>query len=225
MHVAGGVMDSARRPRHITYRRSSRRAGARFCARVRATALAAALTAPLALAGPAIADPGPDVTVTVRLEHEIYEVQGQFEIATPRDVAWATLTDYEHIAGFVTSLRKSVVEWRDTNRLLVRQEGVMGIFPFRSVAHVLLDVREQAPGRIEFHDVLGRDFRSYSGEWALEGDSTHVHVSYVLHARPIVAAPHILGRGMSSRTVKDMLSQLRKEMVRRTADGVAQATR
>jgi hypothetical protein len=176
-----------------------------------------ALVALFAPAGRAAAAPVSDVVVTVRLDHEVYEVQGQFEAEVPRDVAWATLTDYEHIATFVNSLRKSIVEWRDTDRLLVRQEGVMGVFPFRSVARVLLDVREQPPGRIEFRDVLGRDFRSYSGEWALDGDSTRVHVMYTLHARPVVAAPHALGRGMSSRTVKDMLSQLRQEMVRRVA--------
>jgi hypothetical protein len=224
MDVAGGVMDSARRPRHITHHRSPRRAGATFCARVRvAAALALALAAPLA-ARPSAADPGPAVAVTVRFEHEIYEVRGQFDVAAARTIAWATLTDYEHIASFVNSLRTSAVEWRDTDRLLVRQEGVMGIFPFRSVARVLLDVREQPPARIEFRDVLGRDFRTYSGEWALDGDSTRVHVTYTLHARPFAATPHALGRGVSSRTVKDMLSQLRKEMVRRAAEGAAHAT-
>jgi hypothetical protein len=225
MVVAGGVTGSARRPRHIASRWSLRRAGARFCARVCvAVALAVAVAAPLA-AGPSQADSGSDVTVTVHLDHEVYEVQGQFEAGVPRDVAWATLTDYEHIATFVNSLRKSVVESRDTNQLLVRQEGVMGVFPFRSVAHVLLDVREKAPRRIEFRDVLARDFRSYSGVWELQGDSTQVHVTYALHARPFVAAPHVLGRGISSRTVKDMLTQLRREMTRRAADDAAHMTR
>lgn len=225
MDAAAGVMDSVTRPRHITHRQSLRRAGARSCARVRvAAALAVALVSALAV-GPTCAGPRPDVTVTVQLDHQVYEVQGQFEATSSRDVAWATLIDYEHITTFVSSLRKSAVERRDTNRFLVRQEGVMGIFPFRSVVRVLLDIREQPQIRIQFRDVLGSDFHAYSGEWALDGDSTHVHVKYTLRARPCTAAPHAIGRRVLSHTIRDMLSEVRREMLRRAANGPPRSTR
>src|SRR5262249_32114270 len=104
---------------------------------VRAAAvLACAMTAPAA---------AQDVKVSVQTQAAVSQVHGAFVCPVPAVVAWAVLTDYAHLSSFVRSMKASRIEWRDDDRLLVRQEGEMGGFLLHRGARLLLDVREE-PG-------------------------------------------------------------------------------
>ena len=91
---------------------------------------------------PAAADPARPPTVSVEGRSAVRDVLGHFDVPVPLSVAWSVLTDYDHIADFVGSMRASAVESRGDGELTVRQEAVAGVFPFRRVARLLLRVRE-----------------------------------------------------------------------------------
>ncbi len=82
-------------------------------------------------------------------------------------------------------------------------------------SYVTLEVEEEAPNRIQFRDLLGEDFRHYSGSWELMSDSSRTIVAYALDARPRASVPHLIGRSMMSHGANDLLSQVRTEMERR----------
>jgi carbon monoxide dehydrogenase subunit G len=182
--------------------------------RVVARPLLLAAMAGLALCLAAAATAG-EVTLTVERREGAYEVRGRFETDARRDVVWAVLTDYDRIPGFVRSMRASVVEDRRGARLQVRQEAVVGVFPFKRKARLLLDVQERSPERIEFRDLSGQDFRLYHGAWDLAGDSNCTRVAYSLDADPKGAVPGWLGRSMMRGSAEDLLEQVRAEIERR----------
>jgi hypothetical protein len=157
--------------------------------------------------------------VTVEDRKSVSEVRGSFDAPVPLPVAWSVLTDYDHIDDFVSSMRTSAVESRADSDLTVRQEAVVGVFPFRRVAHLLLSVRERPDTSIEFRDVLDRDFRVYRGAWELRPGPSGTDVTYRLEARPASATPSFLDRAVLSRTVTRLLTQVRAEMVRRAGSG------
>lgn len=172
------------------------------------------LLALLLAATPALAS---DVAVSVKHKNEIYEVRGRFVTRASIGVAWAVLSDYDNIPRFVDSMKESRVETRDSTRLKLRQAATVGVFPARKTVRITLDVEEQVPHRIRFHDVSGQDFRQYIGSWALAADSAGTTVTYTLDARPRSALVHVFGRNVMSRESSDLLKQVKAEIERRAS--------
>lgn len=161
-----------------------------------------------------------EVTVAVDGESRACKVLGRFVAQVPDNVAWAVLTDYDHLARFVSSLEASKVESRSGNHLTVAQDAAAHVFLFHRDVHVRLDVNEEPERRIVFRDTLGKDFRSYVGEWRVRPDSTGTLVEYQLAAEPRSAVPRSVCRGMLKRTAQSLLTEVRSEMLRRGGPGV-----
>jgi len=143
-------------------------------------------------------------------------VRGTFQAPVSGAVAWAVLTDYDHIGEFVRSVRSSRVERREGGKILLRQTALGSVFLFRRRVEVLLELHEIPGRRIAFHDVLGKDFQSYVGEWRVAADSVGSRVEYDLAAEPR-ALPRSFCRGALRKMARDLLEQVRAEMLRRGA--------
>jgi len=181
-------------------------------ARARPLFLLAVLVLLVSSVWPARAD---DLSVSVVLKDEIYEVRGRFTTHASLDTVWGVLADYERIPRFVVSMKHSAVEHREGQRVRVNQDASIGVFPMRKTVRLKLEVLEQQPDRIEFLDTLGKDFRLYSGHWELKSDSARTVVVYELDATPMAPVPHWVGRGMMSRAATDLLRQVHAEIERR----------
>lgn len=144
-------------------------------------------------------------------------VRGTFETRVPDSVAWAVLTDYDHISRFVSSMRSSEVVQRHGDSLVVRQQAVGGLWFIHRRMNVVLEIRQVLKLAILFHDVSGQDFKSYAGAWRLVRDGDELHVQYELAAEPRLAVPKGLCRGVLRRTALELLTEVRTEMTRRAA--------
>jgi carbon monoxide dehydrogenase subunit G len=144
-----------------------------------------------------------------------YMVEGEFHTSAPLATAWCVLTDYEHIGAFVSSVRSSRLVRQPDGRQFLAQDAVGGVFPFRRTIRVLLELEEFPGDRIEFRDMLGRDFRAYSGTWTVLAEPTGTRVHYALVADPRVALPAMIGRGVMKSNARALLEQVRSEMERR----------
>jgi ribosome-associated toxin RatA of RatAB toxin-antitoxin module len=142
-------------------------------------------------------------------------VHGEFVVHASPEVAWAVLSDYEHIPRFVHSMLSSKVERTADGRIVVEQEAEGHMFVFHRRVMVQLEVREQPRQWIEFHDVLGKDFHYYVGGWDVSPDSAGTRVAYRLEANPKVAMPGSMRRGVLRRSAQDLLEEVRAEMLRR----------
>jgi carbon monoxide dehydrogenase subunit G len=151
----------------------------------------------------------------VAARNGVFEVHGEFTAHAPVATVWEVLTDYEHIASFVSSIKSSAVVRQGDDSLRVHQVATVVVFPFHFTAHVTLVVREHAPRRIDFVDVLGKDFRRYAGSWSLREEAGSTVVEYVLEATPRSGAPGWIGRSMLSHGANDLLLEVREEVERR----------
>ncbi|HET9328038.1 MAG TPA: SRPBCC family protein [Candidatus Eisenbacteria bacterium] len=163
-----------------------------------------------------------DVTVELDDSTRACGVQGSFIVPVSAVVAWVVLTDYDHIAGFVTSMVSSRAERRSDGSLRVHQVATGSVMAgvVRRRVHVELDTREEPPRRIAFTDVLGKDFSSYVGEWLIVPmpDTGAVYVTYRLTAEPHGAIARAFCRGALRKTTRELLEQVRAEMLRRRDD-------
>ena len=158
-----------------------------------------------------------DVEVALEDVRGSCRVRGSFAAPVPGTVAWEVLTDYDGIGRFVRSVRASRLEQGSDGRLLLHQDAVSGVFLLRRRMQVLLEIHEDSARRIGFRDVLGKDFRSYVGEWRISADSAGTHVDYELEAEPKAAVVRAFCRGVLRNTVEDLLTEVRAEMMRRAA--------
>ena len=149
------------------------------------------------------------------------QVAGSFEAPVAPGVVWSVLTDYEGIGRFVSAVRMSRMERQADGSVLLRQNAVGGVFLFRKQMQVLLALEETPCTRIAFHDVAARDFRAYAGEWRVRDDSTSTHVEYHLTAEPRAAVARVLCRGALRNSARDLLAQVRAEILRRAPDDAA----
>ena len=157
-----------------------------------------------------------DVTIILTEQtHKAYTVEGVFQVKASSTSVWNVLTDYDHIARFVPSMRQSrVVETRPDGSSLVNQEAVGSVLFFSKAVHVRLDVRRDDEA-LRFEDLLHKDFRRYAGSWTARTVGEQVEVTYRLEAEPDFMAPSTLMRRGLKRGAKDLLNQVRAEIVRR----------
>jgi carbon monoxide dehydrogenase subunit G len=81
-------------------------------------------------------------------------------VDAPREQVWAVLTDYDHMAGFVSNLKSSAVIGHDGNTLQVEQSGEARAGLLHFAFHSIRSVELVAPQEIRSHLVSG-DFKSY----------------------------------------------------------------
>src|SRR5262245_60839310 len=139
------------------------------------------------------------VTVTVTRGPDGLEVEGRCKLKAMPAAAWAVLTDYEGIPGFVSSMRESRIAERAGDHLMVEQAAVGRLFFFSRPLKTRLRVEEEPPGVIRFEDTLGRDFETYRGSWRIEGDDAEIEIVYSLDAQPAFNVPDFVARGAFKR--------------------------
>ena len=153
--------------------------------------------------------------VTVDDDDGLYHVRGSFITHAPPQVTWDVLTDYDNIDEFVKSLDESEVRFREGDVIRIRQQASTRFMFVKRTVQVELDLKETRYEKIEFTDVLEKDFRIYRGEWHILVDENGTTVLYSLRARLRAAVPHVLVRRMLSGNARSLLEQVEAEVVRR----------
>ena len=166
----------------------------------------------LLLAAPALAS---DSDIAIEDAEGACRVRASYTAPVSRATAWGVLSDYDSIGRFVSSVRTSRMERQPDGRMLLRQDAVGRAFLFKRRMHVLLEIEEEPGSRIHFHDVLGKDFQSYVGEWRITADPLGTRVVYEIEAQPRGAFARSLCRGPLRNAARDLLTEVRNEMIRR----------
>lgn len=167
------------------------------------------------ISGPAAAQGNGDIAVGITEDRDgTYRVVSVIPVEASRKVAWEVLTDYNHMAEFLPSIRYSQVKSRRPDGLLLVQE-VSGRFLFftRSL-RVILEVLEEPMSRITFKDVSGEDFYLYAGSWQIGEDPEATEIRYRSKVKPRVQVP-VIGRELFLDSIRTMLGALRTEIIRR----------
>ena len=147
--------------------------------------------------------------------HGTYRLEGHMKVPGPPYDAWRVLTDYEHIAKFVSSLRKSSVKESTPDRLLLEQEALGKEFVFSKRIRVLLQITELPYKRILFEDVSHVDFQFYEGSWEIQSGAEGLDVVYRLNCKRLFMVPDALAKDALKKSAISLLSEVRTEIMRR----------
>jgi hypothetical protein len=174
-------------------------------------AVFAALAAP-AYAAPPLDESNIDVSVQHRGTMIVVDVRMAVD-ATARET-WDVLTDYEHMAAFVSNLKSSAILRRNGNTLEVEQigEAKRGLltFPFETVRLV-----ELVPYSEIRSSLIKGKFKSYLFTTRIiDGGSKAIIVNHGEY-EPTVWVPPMLGPAMIEAETRTQYAELRREVLRR----------
>ena len=173
------------------------------------------LCAPATFAAPA--DP---IQVNVQRRGAIVVVDVQTEVPADMATAWAVLTDYEHMADFISNLKTSVVLTRQGNQLEVQQSGQAKKGPLTFSFETTRAVELIADREIRSHLIKG-DFKSYDFKTTLVDNGSGVTIVNHGEYWPNVWVPPVVGPAMIESETRKQYGEIRAEILRRVAHGRA----
>jgi carbon monoxide dehydrogenase subunit G len=172
-------------------------------------ALAAALGAPC----PAQAQ---EFSIRTGRDGEFVTVSASALMRVDQRIAWAVLSDYDHLSRFIPDLKSSRVVSREGNKVRVEQKGDVGFLFFSEPVNVILEVNEEPQSRIVARSVEG-NVRELETRYELHSSGAGIRLDYVGRFIPAFSIPPIIGMPIVSRLIERRFRAMVEEIQRRDA--------
>jgi ribosome-associated toxin RatA of RatAB toxin-antitoxin module len=180
-------------------------------------ARAASMTAlALALSATCPAAEIPDVWIRTARDGEFITVAASAVMKVDQRVAWAVLSDYDHLAGFIPDMKSSRVVSRDGNKVRVEQHGDVGFFFYREPVSMLLEVHEEPPSRITARGIEG-NIRRLETRYELRSSDAGIRLDYAGRFVPDFSIPPLIGMPIMNRLIERRFRAMVAEIQRRDA--------
>jgi len=155
--------------------------------------------------------------VSVRLNGEQVVVDVTVQVSEKPSVVWAVLTDYEHMAGYVSNLKSSKVVSRHGNLIQVEQSGEARR-AFLTFAFTTVRAIELLPQREIRSRLVRGDFKSYEFTTRLHaGANGHTVITHHGEYVPMRWVPPVIGPTLIEEETRKQYTELIAEMQRRAA--------
>ena len=180
-----------------------------------ARALLALLMAALSASALAL-NPNQDIVVRVERNGQKIAVDVDCPVDAPRAVVWEVLTDYDHMARFISNLEYSGVADATGNVLRVHQTGQASRGPltlkFDNVREVELVPHREIRSRLIRGDMKESTFVTRIVE--IDG---RIHIVNAGRYTPNVWVPPLIGPALIEAETQKQFGEIRTEILRRTA--------
>lgn len=157
-----------------------------------------------------------DIVVQVRKDGQDIAVDVDCPVDAPRSVVWDVLTDYDHMAQFITNLEFSGIMNRADNVLRVHQKGKASrgflTLSFDNVREIELVPHHEIRSRLISGDLKASAFTTRIVEVA-----GRVHIVNSGNYTPNLWVPPILGPALIEAETQNQFGQIRREILRRDA--------
>ncbi len=171
---------------------------------------------PLLFMAAAFADTqqGEDIEVKVEVAGENVSVDLSLVVPATRQEVWAVLTDFDHMAEFISNLKESrvVSSSADTKKVFQRGSAKYGPikFPFESTREMRLDPFD----KIRSHMISG-SMRKMEGTTQLVDEGAQTRVIYHTDSIPGVWIPPVIGKTFIEHEIREQFQEMRNEIIKR----------
>lgn len=154
------------------------------------------------------------LSTEVHIEGEWVRVDVSFTVPASRAQVWEVMTDFEHMAAFVSNLSVSRVVSREGPVLRIYQRGrahssVLD-FPFE----VLREVHLRPMLRIESHLISG-SMKEQMGVTELADEGSETRVVFHGASVPGVWVPPVVGKPFIESEIREQFREIQAEILRR----------
>ena len=155
-----------------------------------------------------------DIEVKVQIAGENVIVYLILVVPATRQEVWAVLTDFEHMAGFVSNLKESKVVSISGDTLKIFQRGFATYgpisFPFESTREIRLIPFD----KIQSHMISG-NMRKMEGTTQLVDEGGQTRIIYHTNTIQEVWIPPIAGKIFIEHEIREQFHEMRNEIIKR----------
>ena len=157
---------------------------------------------------------GEDIEVKVQVIGENVIVDLSMVVQATRQEVWGVLTDFDHMAGFITNLKESRVLSTSADTMKVFQRGSASYgpikFPFESTREMRLDPFD----KIQSHMISG-NMRKMEGTTQLADEGAQTRIIYHTDSIPGVWIPPLIGKSFIEHETREQFREMRNEIIKR----------
>jgi len=157
-----------------------------------------------------------DVTVDTVQQGSAVEVRASALVRAMHATVWNTVTDYDHLAGFVPGMRMSRVVARRDGAQVVEQRGESRFLVFSYPIDVTLLARARPPDAVDVH-LLEGTLKQLEGTYRLEYAGPGRIVRRWTGRIEPEALPPLFGEWAMRATIRHQFEALVREIERRAA--------
>ena len=168
----------------------------------------------------AAAEATPEMVIDVVRNGDAFIVDALLFAPVPRRDAWAVLTDFDGMSGFVPNLSASATTSREGNRVVIAQKGVARFGPLRFPFESVREVELQPYDVVHSHNIRG-NMRQLDSVTRLGDAEGGTRISYHVRAVPGFWFPGYMGEVLLRHEVREQFEAIIKEMLRRQRGGAA----
>ena len=165
----------------------------------------------IAMAEPAVDE---DIEVKVKIDGASVTVDLSLVVPATRQEVWSVLTDFGHMADFISNLKESRVISTSGNTLKIFQRGVATYgpinFPFESTREIRLTPFD----KIKSHMISG-NMRRMEGMTRLIDEGGQTRIIYHTDTIQEVWVPPLAGNLFIEHEVREQFKEMRTEIMRR----------
>jgi carbon monoxide dehydrogenase subunit G len=162
-----------------------------------------------------------DVSIRTGRDGDFVTVSASAVMRVDPRIAWAVLSDYDHLAEFIPDVKSSRVVSRDGNKVRVEQIGEVGFIFYKQPVIMTLEVHEEPLRRITARGVAG-NVKGMESYYELHASGPEVRLDYAGRFDPDFTIPPLIGMPVLRRVIERRFRAMVEEIQRR--DELARAT-
>jgi carbon monoxide dehydrogenase subunit G len=155
-----------------------------------------------------------DIEVKIRIDGKDVIVDLNLLVPATRQQVWAVLTDFEHMAGFISNLKECKVLNASGSSLKIFQRGSAQYgpvsFAFESTREIQLTPYE----KIQSHLISG-NMHKMEGITQLIDEGEQTRIRYHTDSIPGVWIPPLVGKVFIEHEVREQFQEIRDEIIKR----------
>jgi hypothetical protein len=163
---------------------------------------------------PAFAEPQQGDEVKVQIAGENVSVDLSLVVPATRQETWAVLTDFEHMAEFVSNLKESKVLAASGDTLKIFQRGSASYGPVKFPFESTREMRLVQFDKIQSHLISG-NMRKMEGTTQLFDEGGQTRIVYHGDSVPGVWIPPLVGKIFIEHETHEQFREMRNEIIRR----------
>ena len=157
-----------------------------------------------------------DISIRTARDGDFITVSASAFMKVDPSIAWAVLSDYDHLAKFIPDMKSSRVVSREGNVLRVEQKGDVGFFFYKEPVNMLLEVHEEPPSRITARGIEG-NIKGLETRYDLKSSAAGVRLDYAGRFEPDFSIPPLIGMPIMNRVIERRFRAMVNEIQRRDA--------
>jgi hypothetical protein len=155
-----------------------------------------------------------DATINAWRDDGVIHVEASFHVDVSPALAWRVMTDYEHMAAFVPTMKESRVLSVASDRLTVYQKGVASLAWFSHDWEMEREITLEPEVAIRSRALRG-NVKRMEMETQLTPEGDGVRIRYRALTVPDFWVPPLIGPALMKSQVTEQFSALAAEMHRR----------